>query len=853
MTQLAANPRYQVADGERCAILSLNNPAYLAHSLAVMARRPSKTWRLGHTFSRGLAFCLPQGSRRGCPRDAGVRWCGGASQPLLPRQGETASPRPDCCHPSPLALPHAHPCPPHSFGFAWQQLAEQVRDVRAVLLLTSADLLEKRADPIGKEAGLSRVETFGSHPMLGYPSPWSKSWTAEAVPKSALAAPPRTLATNATALFFYTSGSTGKPKPIPHTHAGVLWWARAYSDALPDIFPEGEEASARGGSLSFTPYYHVMGFVASTAINLVQGRPSYVLAKGGMPLPGLNVELLTRAIDELRPIVLNSVPWLVEAFCKTLATGQDPRVRDALDSLRLLTYGGAALKPSCEGVLHLFNINATCSYGQTELCGPVMLGDLDGDMISLRPIGPTRALLDDGDTLWPLASWPHGGDVPGKLVLEGFGCVSRYRVDLADGKLVPAPGFVRSRENAWETGDQVSIWMGNALHRSRSQADLRAQALLAMKAEALEGRGDGDGGEGGGGSEMADEGASAGVYDVEHDVSVVDVIDRMREKMAARGKLGGPRRLSDEQARAAARAMLGEPDLSVSAASAADVPVEGVEEPPQVVIGGKAVPDRPTGRIENSLAMFMKNVREVGKSAMDAVVDELLNIAEAPLRTRTPPALSRRPSFTDAPTSAAAAAASPSPMAGFSIRKSVSFQFGQGEDLAERLGHDISSAKIQAARTVVGWFAEDAEPMVRFACRSDEVLVHSTGEMTNPIPTETLVLARCAGHVRHAVFVQVAHHARGSLIVELAPDADFADAAPELQAALQEANRDLLATYSRISNRQVWLLRPPVDQPLELTEKGNVRRRAAIARLGVRPDDPIAPRITLANLMSPAD
>ena len=133
------------------------------------------------------------------------------------------------------------------------------------------------------------------------------------------------------------------------------------------------------------------------------------------------------------------------------------------------------------------------------------------------------------------------------------------------------------------------------------------------------------------------------------------------------------------------------------------------------------------------------------------------------------------------------------------------------------------------------------------------MLLHSTGEMTNPIPTETLVLARCASHVRHAVFVQVAHHARGSLIVELAPDADFADAAPELQAALQEANRDLLATYSRISNRQVWLLRPPIDQPLELTEKGNVRRRAAIARLGVRPDDPIAPRITLANLMSPAD
>ena len=63
----------------------------------------------------------------------------------------------------------------------------------------------------------------------------------------------------------YTSGSTGKPKPIPHTHAGVLWWARAYSDALPDIFPEGEEASARGGSLSFTPYFHVMGFVANTA------------------------------------------------------------------------------------------------------------------------------------------------------------------------------------------------------------------------------------------------------------------------------------------------------------------------------------------------------------------------------------------------------------------------------------------------------------------------------------------------------------------------------------------------------------------------------------------------------------
>ena len=58
---------------------------------------------------------------------------------------------------------------------------------------------------------------------------------------------------------------------------------------------------------------------------------------------------------------------------------------DILSRLHLLTYGGGPLPSHCPPVLASHNILLCCTYGQTELAGPVMFGQPGGDPDLLRP------------------------------------------------------------------------------------------------------------------------------------------------------------------------------------------------------------------------------------------------------------------------------------------------------------------------------------------------------------------------------------------------------------------------------------------------------------------------------------
>ena len=60
----------------------------------------------------------------------------------------------------------------------------------------------------------------------------------------------------------------------------------------------------------------------------------------------LSPDLLLRAVESLRPSIVNTVPWIVEGLAATL-TSPDAATASAaahtLSRLHLLTYGGAAL------------------------------------------------------------------------------------------------------------------------------------------------------------------------------------------------------------------------------------------------------------------------------------------------------------------------------------------------------------------------------------------------------------------------------------------------------------------------------------------------------------------------------
>eukprot|EP00966_Prymnesium_polylepis_P069351 1612052-Prymnesium_polylepis.1 len=106
------------------------------------------------------------------------------------------------------------------------------------------------------------------------------------------------------------------------------------------------------GTVCFTPYFHVMGYVANLCFNLVAGIRSAVLASTEAKL---NPQLLLSACKSLKPTVLNTVPWVVEGFVDALESKQG-NASSILASLQMLTYGGAALAPHCPGVLRKHGI-----------------------------------------------------------------------------------------------------------------------------------------------------------------------------------------------------------------------------------------------------------------------------------------------------------------------------------------------------------------------------------------------------------------------------------------------------------------------------------------------------------------
>ena len=84
----------------------------------------------------------------------------------------------------------------------------------------------------------------------------------------------RGLPASLTAAVFFTGGTTGVPKAVPHTHAGLLWFAAAALEKFPAPFAP---SVAEPGTLCFTPFFHVMGFSANLVFNLYAGCRAFLL------------------------------------------------------------------------------------------------------------------------------------------------------------------------------------------------------------------------------------------------------------------------------------------------------------------------------------------------------------------------------------------------------------------------------------------------------------------------------------------------------------------------------------------------------------------------------------------------
>ena len=121
-------------------------------------------------------------------------------------------------------------------------------------------------------------------------------------------------------------------------------------------------------------------------------------------------------------------------------------------------------------------------------------------------------------------------------------------------------------------------------------------------------------------------------------------------------------------------------------------------------------------------------------------------------------------------------------------------------------------------------------PWCEHCCRVDDLLVHTSGEMTNPVPLELAILAQATPHVSAAVVLGNGLP-RPVLVVEVGHgvDASAPTVCAAIDVALALANASV-APYSRLMREQILLVETSTHPPLPRTAKGNAKRSAAHER-----------------------
>lgn len=259
----------------------------------------------------------------------------------------------------------------------------------------------------------------------------------------------------AIAAIFFTGGTTGVPKAVPHTHASLLW----LSEALLRFYPEPFEVP-NAATLCFTPYFHVMGFVANLVFNLHARCRTLLLAS---PTATLSPLLILRATADLRPNVINTVPFIVEGLVALIEEGASIRGESAqtiLSRLDLLTYGGGPLPPHCPPVLAAAGVLLCCTYGQTELAGPVLFGRPGGDADLLRPFKGVGYTLERNEEV--------DGDDEGELILHGNLSATRDYIRYAG---TPEYRSLSSGSNEGDCGSTHTLYRTGDRFRREARAD----------------------------------------------------------------------------------------------------------------------------------------------------------------------------------------------------------------------------------------------------------------------------------------------------------------------------------------------------------------------------------------------
>jgi len=242
--------------------------------------------------------------------------------------------------------------------------AEHAQHARAAARLagTGAALLVLREDCTAPHRGELHLDTLTEHATQ----------------------PPQPVMPSTPAVILNTSGTTGTPRGALHSHAGLLFNARAVAGEMLHL----DENDVQLGAL---PLPHSFGMSAVLNASMVAGA-------GVALMPRFDAAEALRVIDEHAVTVVQAVPTMVSRL--VAAATERPR------TLRLTVVSGAPLPVDLANTVH----NVLCTrvverYGMTEV-----------SPLTMREVPPDGGVPGEvGRPLWNVAVRVRGGAEHGEL------------------------------------------------------------------------------------------------------------------------------------------------------------------------------------------------------------------------------------------------------------------------------------------------------------------------------------------------------------------------------------------------------------------------------------------------------